>query len=52
MASIVTTADEARTAWVLAPANTDDELAAWRALYEAAVGPPPARSVPLPEVWA
>ena len=39
MPTIVTTAEEARAAWVLTPANTDDELAAWRALYEAARRP-------------
>ena len=45
MATIVTTADKARAAWVLAPANTDDELAAWNRLYDAAV-PRPAKHGP------
>ena len=45
----VTSADKARTAWILTPPNTDDELTAWLAAYEATVGPAPAGSVPLPE---
>ena len=52
MGTIVTSADKARAAWVLTRANTDDELAAWRALYEAAAGPPPPNSKPLPVIWA
>jgi hypothetical protein len=45
----VTSADKARTTWILTPPNADNELAAWLAAYEASVGPPPAGSVPLPE---
>jgi hypothetical protein len=44
----VTSADEARAAWILTPPNTGNELEAWLAAYEASVGPPPAGSVPLP----
>lgn len=40
--AIVTSADKARIAWVLTRANTDDELAAWNRLYDAAV-PRPAK---------
>ena len=38
--SMVTSTEAARAAWVLAPANTDDELAAWNRLYDAAVPRP------------
>jgi hypothetical protein len=43
--------EAARNAWILAPANTTDELDRWRAWYELDV-PRPANSVPLPVIWA